>query len=1177
MRLSDFTQWLGGRPELAEALGETAACATWENVAPEARSLLVAAAYQRRPVKTLVVTSNYDRALQWQARLGLCGVPPAQIRLLPSGQSLLFEDSAPESVALSDRIGALTALSGSEPVVVVATAPAALERTLPAEALLETGLKVKKGGALAMDRVVGVLQALGYELADPVRVPGQFSRRGGILDVFPMGHERPVRLDFFGDEVESVRTFDPMSQRSLGHLAGLDVALSRETLLPTAESGVVDLIRLTLEREAAQLGGEAGERLRELVEADSTALESRVFFDRLDLYRPLVHPDSGCAVDLLGQDGWLVLDEAFELEAVAARAEEELGQALAHRAERGEILASTALDFMLPPDHFGRAPRLLAVGAGSGRPRWMPSGPAHDLDAASLEPYRSQPAVLTKTLQTWIDAGMVIGVSTDQPTRAKSMLGQVDLFPVELEPGSRPESPGLYAIDGNLAGGFALTGAKLALITDHELFGVGRLKLPQRRFSEGIPITTVLDLKPGDFVVHISYGIGVFRGLARRLQDGVEKEFLHIDYKAPDRLFVPADQLDRVQKYLAPDDVPPKVNRLTGGEWQKTVGKAREEAREYARELIRLYAERKRVERPTYGPDSPWQAEMEHTFPWVETPSQLLAIEDVKGDLQTDFPMDRLVCGDVGFGKTEVAIRAAFKVAQDGRQVAVLCPTTILSEQHYRSFRERLGGFPTRLAILNRFCTPAEKASVKKALADGSIDIVVGTHALLTDTLEFKGLGLLVIDEEQKFGVKHKEALKALRVSVDVLTLSATPIPRTLSMALMNVRQMSLINDPPPGRLPIRTFVRPFSTEVVREALLRELARGGQVYYVYNRVDGIYHVAEKIRRLIPTARVAVGHGQMHLKELEPVMLGFVKGEIDVLVSTTIVESGLDIPNANTLIVENADRFGLAQLYQLRGRVGRSDRQAYSYFLYAGVKSLTENAAARLQALQEFSQLGSGYSLAFRDLQIRGAGDLLGAKQSGQMSAVGFDLYTQLIESETEFLRQYADGEAPAPLADPLAGLAPLPTVDLPVKALIPATYIEDEGQRLFYYQTLMSARDHAAIAEFRGEVEDRYGRVPPEVEAATRVMHLRISAREFQVEKVDGREGRLAVTFRQDSDHSPRVFTIATQGRKEAFMAQDKFVWPFSGSPIEACEAMFEALRGAIRAVDEQRAALGRR
>jgi len=1176
MRLDSITRRLANHPALSDAISRIDGVAVWQSLAFEARPLLVAASYLAHPRKLLVVANTYDRVLQWQARLAMAGIPADQIRVLPSGLSVLFEDASPETVALSDRIGALRFLVQSGPGVIIATPQAALERTLPRDVLETMFVSVSAGETIDSDKTVDGLRLLGYEPSEPVRVPGQYSRRGGIIDIFPMGADRPVRIELFDDQVESLRSFDPMSQRSIGAVKTLTIAPSRETILPGPQSGIAEMLEHTLQIEASQLPDEAAKLLEEMVHSDRQSIERRIYFDRLDLYRPLTQPDSECAVDLVGDENTVVLDEPFELEATASRSEEELGQALEARANRGEILKSTAHDYMLPPEHLGRASQTMALTAMDSAPAWIHADHLHQFHAVSLESYRGQAHALTQALQNWLKEGVSVFMGTDQPMRSKSVLAQVEIFATEADLDEDNLPPGFHFVEGNPAGGFMMPDIKFALVTDQELFGVGRLKLPQRKFNEGVPIATVLDLKPGDFVVHINFGIGVYQGLITREIDGVAKEFLHIEYKAPDRLFVPADQLDRVQKYLAPGDAPPKINRLTGGDWQKTVGKAREEAREFARDLIKLYANRKATQRISYGPDTPWQAEMESTFPWSETPSQLEAIEDVKEDLQVDYPMDRLVCGDVGFGKTEVAIRAAFKVAQAGKQVAMLCPTTILSEQHYRSFCERLGAFPTRIDILNRFRTAAERKQVLAKLESGEIDLIIGTHALLADDLKFHDLGLLIVDEEQKFGVKHKEALKSLRVNVDVLSMSATPIPRTLSMAMMNIRQMSLINDPPPGRLPIRTFVRPYSGEVVREALLRELARGGQVYYVFNRVEGIYHVAERLRKLVPTAKIAVAHGQMHEKELEPVMVGFIKGEIDILVSTIIVENGLDIANANTLVIENADYFGLSQLYQLRGRVGRSDRQAYAYMLYQDSKSLTENATARLQALSEFSQLGAGYALAFRDLQIRGAGDLLGAKQSGQMAAIGYDLYTQLIEAEVQFLKTYADGSRPAGMADPLAGLEALPSFDLPVTAMIPETYVADQGQRLYFYQRLMSSRDGAELAEATEEMSDRYGKLPAPVQAAVDVMALRIEAREHAIEKVDGKQGRLAVTFSQARPPAARVLSILQGRQREAYMSQDRLIWPYAGDAIRAARAMFETLTWAEEEVERQRAMLPR-
>jgi len=1180
MRIAPWAQGLGLHPALSE-LSRLEGQISLSQIVPEARPFVLTPLLKG---KNLLITSSYDRALQWQARLMLCGYPGSQIRILPSGQSSLFEDSAPETIALSDRIGALRFLLDQGEGIVITTPQAALERTLPREVLESAFVEVKVGTTLDEGKFILALQMLGYERAEPVRMPGQYSRRGGIIDVFPVGMTLPIRIELFGDDVESMRSFDAGTQKSIAPVLGMSLSPSRETLYALAEEGdtpedlqrirneFCDMIRRSADQEGANLPDEAGERLQQLILEDTLALESGVFFDRLDLYRPLLHPDSNCAIDLLGEDGMLVLDEPLEIAAHIARAEEELSQALESRTKRGEILHSTVNDYMLAPERLGQQERLLSLSSMGGLPDWLTGLTEMDLAAVSMEPYRGRADSLAIHLKRWLDEEKcTVILSTDQPTRAKAVLSQIEVFP--QEDADVAFDPGLFLAQGNLAGGFIFPDLKIVVLTDMELFGVGRLKLPQRKFNEGVPVATVLDLKPGDFVVHINFGVGVFQGLVQRDVAGIKKEFLFIQYAGPDKLYVPADQLDRIQKFLSPGEGDPKLNRLQGGEWQRAVGKAREEAREFARDLIKIYANRKKAQRQSYGEDSPWQAEMEATFPWMETPSQMSAINDVKRDLQNDYPMDRLVCGDVGFGKTEVAIRAAFKVAQSGKQVAVLCPTTILSEQHHRSFSERLGAFPTQLDYVNRFRTSAEKREIKDRLGRGEIDIIIGTHALLAEDLKFKELGLVIIDEEQKFGVKQKETLKALRSSVDVLSMSATPIPRTLNMALMDIRQMSLINDPPPGRLPIRTYVRPYSQEVVREAVLRELARGGQVYYVYNRVTGIYHLMEKLSRMFPTAKIAVGHGQMPETELEPVMLAFIKGEVDILLSTTIVESGLDIPNANTLIVENADRFGLGQLYQLRGRVGRSDRQAYAYLLYQNEKSLTDNAMSRLQSLQEFSSLGSGYSLAFRDLQIRGAGDLLGAKQSGTMQTIGYELFMQIIAEEVQFLKTHADGEGRS-YVDPLEGLEALPSADLPVTAYIPEYYVPEQAQRLYYYKQLMSSRTLANLDEAITELLDRYGKAPAELQNVFSVMRLRLRMRDLHIEKAEANDMRIALWFTDMAETSPRVFQMLQRDNSQAHVSRDQYIWPYRGNPITALGDFLDCYSAVVRKLEEQRAAL---
>ncbi len=1182
MRTADWVRRVAEHPHIGPLIASPDGRREWRSLAEEARPVLLAAAYLRAPRKALVVASNYDRCLRWQAKLALCGVPEDRIRQLPSGQSALFEDATPEHFALADRIGAVRALAAEEPAIVLGTAQAVLERTLPKTILAESYRELRPGDDVEPQSLLKTLTLLGYEHQEPVRLPGHFSRRGGILDVYLMGQDLPARIELFGDQVESIRAFEPMSQRSSGSLPSVWLAPSRETLYPSDSADFRDMLEHALEQEAAGLSAEASERLEELVRGDIEAIASRAYFDRLDLYRPWMHPDSASAVHLLSEDDLLVLEEPLELDAIGSRAFDELGQALHARAERGEILHSVAGDFIEPVERLGEHPRTLALTAMNDHPEWFAPQASDEVGAASLQSYRGNPKALALTLQGWKRGDVACVVCTDQPTRAKSVLAGAEVFVAESSTGEKgvstePElSPGFHLAHGNLAGGFVIAQSKLAVLTDAEIFGVGRLRMPQKRFLEGAPIATLLDLKPGDYVVHIQFGIGVYRGLAKRAVDGVEKEFLYLEYAHPDKLFVPAEQLDRVQKYLSPGDAAPKVNRLRGTEWQRTVAKAREDARAFAADLVKLYAQRSLAKRRPLGPDSPWQSEFEATFPWIETPGQIAAIEDVKRDLADSQPMDRLVCGDVGFGKTEVAVRAAFKAVQAGKQVALLCPTTILSEQHFRTFEERMAPFGVRLDYLNRFRKSSDRKRILQGLEEGKADVLIGTHALLSDEVRFKDLGLLVVDEEQKFGVKQKEAIKKLRTEVDVLSMSATPIPRTLSMALMDIRQMSLINDPPPGRLPIRTFLRPYSKEIVREAILRELARGGQVFYVYNRVQGIRHVAEGLRKLVPTAKLEVAHGQMAESEIEPVMLAFIRGEIDVLVSTTIVESGLDIPNVNTLIVENADRFGLAQLYQLRGRVGRSDRQAYAYFLYQSGREISDQAMQRLQALQEFTALGSGYSLAFRDLQIRGAGELLGAKQHGSMASVGFELYTQLIHEAVELHRAVAAGEVDKAALRALDGsvaaseLEPLPALEIPVVALIPDGYIKDQAQRLYYYQQMMSARTAAELGEVQGEVEDRYGRPPDPVSNAFAVVSLRMRMREAGISKIDGHGGRLSVSFKDRRKVPPMAFSALGKRNRECYLTRDSLIWPFSGSPLDAAQRFlgeFERAVGEARTV----------
>jgi transcription-repair coupling factor (superfamily II helicase) len=1173
MPLRELRDWLPALPSFEPS----AEAEVWTDCCEESRAPLLASLLQRMPPArrgALILTPTVERAVRWHARLALLGIPEGSLHVLSTVESALYDDMPPDRQALSDRVGAMAALVAGGGIV-LAVPQAALQLCLPREAFAGLSFAVRAGedprqelpqplrrpSSDAIEALLFALTELGYEREDPVRRPGSFSRRGGIVDVYPYGSPLPVRLEFFGDEVESVRAFDVESQRSTTNLQSVVVRPGRTLVGANTEAAVAEVLR-----RIASLESSTASDLEEALEDDLSLLREGVPFDRLELYQPLLY-ERATLLDY-ARDCLIVVDDPLEVEIYADRAREDLEAALHSRMHRQEVPPVSASEYLGALEQIQQANRRLALTSGADAPAWFGEAATKRIGAQSLAPYRGRPESLASSLVSWAEQGLVVVVGTDQPTRAKQILSGLDLPLVEA-PAAEPQPNAIHLASGNLAGGFAWPDAKFVLLTDVELFGAGRLRLPQRRFREGVPIASVLDLQPGDYVVHIQYGIGVYRGLTRRVVDGVEKEFLLIAYRQPDQLLLPVDQLDRIQKYLAPGDKPPVIHRITGGGWKRAVKSAREGAAELARELVEIYARRTQATRPPYGPDSPWQAEMEAAFPYMETPSQLKAIREIKRDMNRPIAMDRLVCGDVGFGKTEVAIRAAFKVVQAGKQVAVLCPTTILADQHYETFRERLAPYPVRIGLLNRFRTVAQRRSVLEGLADGSMDIVIGTHSLLQKNVRFANLGMVVVDEEQRFGVKHKEALKKLRINVDFLTLTATPIPRTLNMALMHIRDMSLIDDPPPGRLPVRTYLRPFQEEVVREALLRELARGGQAFYVYNRVQGIEHVAEKVRKLVPNARIAVAHGQMRADELEPIMMAFYRGEVDVLVCTTIIENGIDNPNVNTLIVDGADRLGMAQLYQLRGRVGRGDRQAYCYLTYRKGKRLTDAALARLKALEEFSQLGSGYALAFRDLQIRGAGELLGAKQSGFLYSVGYELYMELIHDAVLQLKTAFDegGLTAARLAELREAQiedARLPAFDVPVSAYLPTSYVEDDAQRLDLYRRLSLAKDEAALRSIHDELRDRFGPLPDPAQNAIELIRLRQRAATMGIQKVEGRFGRHIVWLKRESALPPRVLEAVRRRQPHARQMPDRIEWAYGQDALASLRELFDTLEGAL-------------
>lgn len=940
-------------------------------------------------------------------------------------------------------------------VVVVASAAACAEPLPSPESLAAATLRLHPEQTLPRDRLVAYLESGGYQRVGLVANPGEFAVRGGVVDLFPPDADAPVRLDLWGDEVDSLRAFDPLSQRGLEALPEVTV---RPAWLRAEGDAAVSL--------AAHLPSGGLLVLVEPAEAEG-------------------------AVRLLGERAAPLIGTS-----PLAGAAPPTGAA----APTGEAAVQPLPWSQITNPGPGR--RRMAIAAA--RP---PEGRWHEirLDTGGLEAHGGQTHLFAKMLAGLATEGLSVVVASAQAGRLAHILADSG---IEIALAERldtmPLRGRIVAVPVPLARGFRLDSAGLAVATDAEIVGWRRRRPRMRFLREGERLASWVDLSPDDLVVHLHHGIGRYKGLVRLQQGGVEREYLMLEYAAEDRLYVPTDQIGLVQRYIG-EGAQVRIHRLGGAEWEREKRQVKEATREMAASLLTLYAARATAAGHAFGPDTPWQHEMEAAFPHEETPHQRMAIEAVKRDMEAPRPMDRLVAGDVGYGKTEVALRAAFKAVMDGRQVAVVVPTTVLAQQHFNVFCERFAPYPVTVELLSRFRSPGEQKAVLAGLAAGTVDVVIGTHRLLGKDVRFPNLGLVVVDEEQRFGVGHKEHLKTLRRSVDVLTLTATPIPRTLHMSLAGLRDLTVMETPPEDRLPIHTEIRPQDDDLVRDVIRRELARGGQVYAVHNRVETIGRATRRIRHLVPEARVGIGHGQMSEERLETVMLDFLGGRLDVLVCTTIVEIGLDIPQVNTILIEDAHLMGLAQLYQLRGRVGRADRQAYCYLLYPPRTPLTAEAEQRLRAMAEFVELGSGMGLAMRDLEIRGAGNILGPEQHGHVAAVGFDLYCRLLD---EAIRE-ARGEIIEDARDP--------ALDLGVDAHLPVAYLPDENERMACYRRLAAARTTEEAETVAAEMEERYGPPPPPARALLDAVRLRVAARGAGATSITRKDGRFVVRLNEGS------------------------------------------------------------
>ncbi len=1124
--------WREGRlAELSEDL-QAPAEAVLSGLQGAARALALAA-WQVGTGRTLLVLCRSDEVAAALAQ-DLAFFLGEAVALLPEREDDLE--------ARAGRVEALYRLLTRRASVLVASVAAALPRTLGPAALQGAVVSLYPQRIASREEVLRALTAGGYRTVGEVTEPGEFAVRGGILDCFPPGQRHPVRVEYFGDEVHSLRHFDAETQRSLG-------AVAKAALLPLREFLMTEEAAGRLERRLLATARREGVAVPP---AWLEALGQRRPIPELDAFLPDLVPDPACLLSYLPPDALIAWDEDLSL---AERAAAVLRDAEAETDREPDVasLFPPAAERWITWDDF----RTLAQawpGISLTAFALPPRAPAADgarpplvweIRTTGVESYRGRIAGFLEDLDRWRrkrERVVLVARSEAQGRRLQEILRDHDL-------GARlgrelPDPGGICLWTGDLTAGFRIESLQLTLITEGEIFGGHAVVRRRARPKAALPFTSFADLKTGDYVVHVDHGIARYRGLEQLAVGGQEGDFLHLEYAGNDTLYVPVSKFHLVQRYVAGESAgaAPGLDRLGGTSWAKAKERVRASVREMAGELLRLYAARQILQGHSFQADSPWQKEFEAAFPYDETPDQLEAIRDVKRDMERPQPMDRLVCGDVGYGKTEVALRAAFKAVMDGKQVAVLVPTTVLAMQHYQTFSARFANFPVRVEMLSRFRPAAELAAVVAGLADGSVDIAVGTHRLLQKDVKFAALGLLVVDEEQRFGVAAKEALKQLRREVDVLTLTATPIPRTLHMTMLGVRDISTIETPPEERLAIRTYVTPYDPDVIGEAIRREVARGGQVFFVHNRVESIHAVARRLRRIVPEARIGVAHGQQSETALEKVMVDFYLKKVDVLLCTTIIESGLDVPSANTIVIDRADTLGLAQLYQLRGRVGRDKYRAYAYLLVPADGGMSEVARKRLQVIAELTELGSGFKIAARDLEIRGAGNLLGAEQSGHIAAVGFDLYTQLIQETVRELK----GEPVEAEVDP--------TIRLRADGFIPEAYVPDPALRLNLYKRLAALRDGRLLTDFAEELADRFGAVPAETEWLLRTVDLKIQARKLHIQEIDGRREAIRVRFGPDPPVSPEtiVALLRTERGRLRYLPEDVLEYRTDGTTPEA-------------------------
>jgi len=1091
-----------------------------------ARSVFLSSIYNEMNRPLLVVAHNLFQAQKiYDDLVQLLGTE--EVFLYPVNEMIAAEMAIASPELKAQRLEVMNYWAKQKKGIVV-TPVAGIRRLLPPKSLwAENLLTITVGNELDLETYKHRLVQMGYKRTATVSTPGEFSIRGGIIDVYPLTAELPYRMELFDTEVESIRTFTVDDQRSQAEVNEVLIGPADEMLvygeilqrgIERIEQGLSESLKKLKDEKAKQL-------LLEHLSLELEQLKQGQTIEQQYKYASLFYEWPASLLDYMPENGLLLLDEASRIYETSENLDKEEAEWYTSLLSAGKIIHD------LPISHsFSdllqtcKKPRVYLSLFLRHVPHTHPQNIV-SVSCKQMQHFHGQMELLKTELERWKKAKYAVAFLAPTTERLKKLQAVLEDYEIDVAP--LPDGTPLMhgkcqLLQGDLNSGFELPLQKLAVITEEELFKK-RAKKPIRRqkLSNAERIKSYSELQVGDYVVHVNHGIGKYLGIETLEINGIHKDYIHIQYQGGDTLYVPIDQIDQVQKYVGSEGKEPKIYKLGGTEWKKVKKKVESSVQDIAEDLIKLYAEREASKGYAFSPDTEMQREFEAAFPYQETEDQLRSIEEIKRDMESEKPMDRLLCGDVGYGKTEVALRAAFKAIMDGKQVAFLVPTTILAQQHYETVRERFQGYPINVGLLNRFRTKKQQNETIKGLKDGTIDMVIGTHRLLSKDVAFKDLGLLIIDEEQRFGVSHKEKIKQLKANIDVLTLTATPIPRTLHMSMIGVRDLSIIETPPENRFPVQTYVMEYTPELVREAIERELARDGQVFVLYNRIEDIDVKAEEIAALVPDARVTYAHGRMTETELENVILAFLEGQYDVLVTTTIIETGVDIPNVNTLIVYDADRMGLSQLYQLRGRVGRSNRVAYAYFTYRKDKVLNEVAEKRLQAIKEFTELGSGFKIAMRDLSIRGAGNILGAEQHGFIDSVGFDLYSQMLKEAIERRRGIPQTETVSEVE-----------IDIEVDAYIPDTYIHDELQKINMYKRFKAVSTLEELEELRDEMLDRFGEYPDEVDYLFQIAEMKVYAKQNGVQSIKQHKQQIDILFTEQASKEVQIQRLSKIGNR---------------------------------------------